>query len=125
MGAGNGGGAPWPLQATAPTCGCQLAAVPTWGQCGSVRSLSASTSGRAAGAPGLPHCDDVKAGAVSTLNGFPIQCPRAEGGLVGKLSGWKAVGVVNRFDLAPAGAPARRGAHEPACAAARRVGAKR
>jgi len=56
---------------------------------------------KAAGAPGQPHCDDVKAGAVSTLNGFPIQCPRAEGGLVGKLSGWKAVGVVNRLDLAP------------------------
>jgi len=56
---------------------------------------------KAGGAPGVPHCDDVKVGPTSTLNGFPIQCPRAEGGLVGELGGWRAVGVVNRFDLAP------------------------
>lgn len=56
---------------------------------------------KAGGAPGVPHCDDVKAGASATLNGFPIECPRAEGGLVGRLGTWRAVAVVNRFDLAP------------------------
>lgn len=56
---------------------------------------------KAGGAPGLPHCDDVKAGPVATLNGFPIECPRADGNLVGKLPGWRALALVNRFDLAP------------------------
>lgn len=56
---------------------------------------------RATGAPGVPHCDDIKIGTVSMLNAFPIECPRADAGLIGKLAGWRAVAVVHRFDLAP------------------------
>lgn len=57
---------------------------------------------KAGGAPGVRHCDDVKVGGVPAINGLPIECPRADGNLVGKLNSWKAIALVNRFDLAPA-----------------------
>ncbi|MFT3767252.1 MAG: hypothetical protein QM820_17275 [Minicystis sp.] len=51
-----------------------------------------------------PHCDDNG----GTVNGFPVECPRQEGALAftnpftaGK-DHYTPVGVVNRFDLAPA-----------------------
>ena len=56
---------------------------------------------KAAGAPGVQHCDDVKVGLAASINGFPILCPRPEGGLVGKMASWKVLALVNRFDLAP------------------------
>ncbi len=57
---------------------------------------------KATGALGVQHCDDVKSFfSAAKINGFPIECPRAEGTLVGKLANWQAIAVVNRFDLAP------------------------
>lgn len=56
---------------------------------------------KAGGAVGVPHCDDTKTGGLPALNGYPIECPRADGGLVGALASWRAIALVNRFDLAP------------------------
>ncbi len=54
-----------------------------------------------------PHCDDVLTNGVPSINGFPIQCPRAEGDLsttnpfgTGN-DAYIPVAIVNRFDLAP------------------------
>lgn len=63
--------------------------------------------------PGLGlglHCDDHAARPDdATLNGFPIQCPRNEGGEIHvnpfdpeAQSFYKPLALVNRFDLAPA-----------------------
>jgi len=61
--------------------------------------------------PGLgegPHCDSA---GVANMNGFPYTCPRAEGMLAnadpfsnpaGNPNAFIAVGLFNRFDLAPA-----------------------
>ena len=58
-----------------------------------------------------PHCDDeIDATGNETLNGFPYQCPRAEGGEANvdpfdpdplNEAFYKPIGLVNRFDLAP------------------------
>ncbi len=58
-----------------------------------------------------PHCDDqVDQAGNETLNGFPYQCPRAEGGEASvdpfdpdplNEAFYKPVALVNRFDLAP------------------------
>lgn len=56
---------------------------------------------KAGGAPGVHHCDDIKVGGVPAINGFALECPRADGNLVGKLNSWTAIALVNRFDLAP------------------------
>ncbi len=54
-----------------------------------------------------PHCDDVLTNGVPSINGFPVQCPRAEGDLstTNPFStggdGYIPIGLVNRFDLAP------------------------
>jgi len=58
---------------------------------------------------GGPHCDDVKVGDQGSINGFPIECPRAEGRFATSNpfapapdpDGYEPVGIVNRFDLAP------------------------
>ncbi|WP_394847498.1 hypothetical protein LZC95_08540 [Pendulispora brunnea] len=58
---------------------------------------------------GGPHCDDVKVGEQGSINGFPIECPRAEGRFATSNpfapapapDGYEPVGLVNRFDLAP------------------------
>lgn len=56
-------------------------------------------------APGLGlggHCDDeLDKEGNATLNGFPLQCPRAEAALAGRIEGWFPIAAVNRFDLAP------------------------
>jgi hypothetical protein len=60
-------------------------------------------------APGIgqgPHCNDQVTNGVATMNGFQYDCPRAEGRLVGtnptngSPDSFRAVAVVNRFDLA-------------------------
>jgi hypothetical protein len=60
-------------------------------------------------APGIGqggHCNDQTTNGVATLNGFQYDCPRAEGRLVGtnptdgNPDSFRAVAVVNRFDLA-------------------------
>jgi hypothetical protein len=63
--------------------------------------------------PGLglgPHCNDTPINGQTTLNGFPIQCPRAEGSQAAvdpftaestNPNGYQAIGLFNRFDLAP------------------------
>jgi hypothetical protein len=60
-------------------------------------------------APGIGqggHCDDQLTNGVPSLNGFQFDCPRAEGQLVGTnptdggSNAFRAVAVVNRFDLA-------------------------
>jgi hypothetical protein len=53
--------------------------------------------------PGMPHCTDN----ANTLNGFPYVCRPSEGGQarpdsVINLDSYAAVGLYNRFDLAPA-----------------------
>ena len=54
-----------------------------------------------------PHCDDVLVNGVPSINGFPVQCPRAEGDLAATNpfgtggDGYVPIGIVNRFDLAP------------------------
>ncbi|MEX1363662.1 MAG: hypothetical protein AB1Z98_11070 [Nannocystaceae bacterium] len=56
-------------------------------------------------APGLglgPHCDDdVAFDGSDGLNGYPHECPRAEGNQVGNIAEWFPIAAVNRFDLAP------------------------
>ncbi len=56
-------------------------------------------------APGVTdgaHCDDdVASGGGPGLNGYPLQCPRAERQQVGNLDAWFPIAAVNRFDLAP------------------------
>ncbi len=56
--------------------------------------------------PGLGlgvHCDDeVSFAGGPGLNGYPLQCPRAEGQQLGNLDEWFPIAAVNRFDLAPA-----------------------
>jgi hypothetical protein len=57
-----------------------------------------------------PHCDDAPANGVPSINGFPIDCPRQEGILAssttpfttGDPDSFVPLGLVNRFDLAPA-----------------------
>jgi hypothetical protein len=66
--------------------------------------------------PGLglgPHCDDEQTQGAPSLNGFPLRCGRAEGrqadaaldpaGLspATYLAAYRAIALVNRFDLAP------------------------
>jgi hypothetical protein len=54
-----------------------------------------------------PHCDDNG----STVNGYPIQCPRAEGNeavgtnaqIVARMGDYKVLALVNRLDLAHKG----------------------
>ncbi len=51
------------------------------------------------------HCDDEQVDGVTTLNGFPLICPRSEGAFTifdEALDGWFTTAVVNRVDLAPA-----------------------
>ncbi len=52
---------------------------------------------------GAPHCDDELTGGAPSLNGYPLACPRAEGGQVGNIDSWFAIAAVNRLDLADAG----------------------
>jgi hypothetical protein len=51
---------------------------------------------------GGSHCDDVLVDGLPSLNGYPIECPRAEAGQVGNLDAWFPIAAVNRFDLAAA-----------------------
>lgn len=55
--------------------------------------------------PGLgfgAHCDDALAfNGAPGLNGYPLECPRAESNQVGMLDLWFPIAAVNRFDLAP------------------------
>lgn len=55
--------------------------------------------------PGLglgQHCDDgIAFDGTDGLNGYPLQCGRAEGGQIGNLDDWFPIAAVNRFDLAP------------------------
>lgn len=51
---------------------------------------------------GVEHCDDELTNGQPSLNGFPVQCPRAEGLQIGNLADWQAIALVNRLDLAPA-----------------------
>jgi len=63
---------------------------------------------KAHGAATGPHCDDVLTGGKPSINGFPIECPRQEGALATTdpfgtgPDGYAPIGIVNRFDLAPA-----------------------
>lgn len=59
--------------------------------------------------PGLtagPHCDDVLVGGQPSSNGFPYSCRPAEGAQAQnpefEVDNYKAIGLFNRFDLAPA-----------------------
>jgi len=63
---------------------------------------------KANGVTSGPHCDDVLTNGSPSINGFSIQCPRQEGKLA-KTNPFKSgpqsfipLGLVNRFDLAPA-----------------------
>ncbi|MEM7152317.1 MAG: hypothetical protein AAF799_05710 [Myxococcota bacterium] len=55
--------------------------------------------------PGLGlggNCDDeVDFNGDPGLNGYPLQCGRAEGDQIGNMDEWFPIAVVNRFDLAP------------------------
>lgn len=60
-------------------------------------------------APGIgqgAHCNDELTGGMPTMNGFSLDCPRAEGKLVGtnptdgNPNSFRVIAVVNRFDLA-------------------------
>lgn len=56
----------------------------------------------APGVTGGAHCDDdVAFDGTSGLNGYPLQCPRAEHQQVGNIDDWFPIAAVNRFDLAP------------------------
>ncbi|MCK8500630.1 hypothetical protein [Myxococcus fulvus] len=54
------------------------------------------------------HCNDQMSGSQSVFNSFPYQCRNAEGAQAGQdpfnvaTQGYRAVGLFNRFDLAPA-----------------------
>lgn len=55
--------------------------------------------------PGGPHCDDTLLNGTPSFNGFPRRCPTPEGRLAATPhleSEYFALGVINRFDLAPA-----------------------
>jgi hypothetical protein len=56
-------------------------------------------------APGVSngaHCDDdIAFDGSPGLNGYPLQCPRAEHQQVGNIDEWFPIAAVNRFDLAP------------------------
>jgi hypothetical protein len=52
--------------------------------------------------PGAIHCGDETTNGVPTLNGFPIDCNRAEAQHVNDMNNFFATAFVNRFDLAPA-----------------------
>ncbi|MCP3100708.1 hypothetical protein LZ198_17700 [Myxococcus sp. K15C18031901] len=63
--------------------------------------------------PGLSlgqHCNDVVVGNQAQFNTYPYQCPRTEGSQASQdpfnpstgTNGYKALGLFNRFDLAPA-----------------------
>lgn len=52
--------------------------------------------------PGAVHCGDETTDGVPTLNGFPIDCNRAEAQHVGDMQSFFATAFVNRIDLAPA-----------------------
>jgi hypothetical protein len=57
-------------------------------------------------APGLnlgPHCNRVLTNGVPSVNGYPVQCPRAEGGQISAaITEYTPIAAVNRFDLADA-----------------------
>lgn len=52
--------------------------------------------------PGGVHCGDETTDGVPTLNGFPIDCNRAEAQHVNDMQNFFATAFVNRIDLAPA-----------------------
>jgi len=52
--------------------------------------------------PGAIHCGDEMTDGVPTLNGFPIDCNRAEAQHVNDMNNFFATAFVNRIDLAPA-----------------------
>ena len=52
--------------------------------------------------PGGIHCGDELTNGVPTLNGFPIDCNRAEAQHVNDMEKFFATAFVNRIDLAPA-----------------------
>jgi hypothetical protein len=55
--------------------------------------------------PAGPHCDDTMTGGVPSFNGFPRRCPTPEGKLAATpylADEYFAMGIANRFDLAPA-----------------------
>ncbi len=52
--------------------------------------------------PGAVHCGDETTDGVPTLNGFPIDCNRAEAQHVNGMGSFFATAFVNRIDLAPA-----------------------
>jgi len=51
--------------------------------------------------PGAVHCGDEQTDGVSTLNGYPIECIRAEHGQFDNLFSFFPTAFVNRMDLAP------------------------
>lgn len=51
--------------------------------------------------PDAVHCGDETTDGVPTLNGYPIDCDRAERFQFDNLDLWQATAFVNRFDLAP------------------------
>jgi len=51
--------------------------------------------------PGAIHCGDEMTNGVPTLNGFPIDCNRAEAAHVNDIGNFFATAFVNRIDLAP------------------------
>jgi len=52
--------------------------------------------------PGAIHCGDEMTDGVPTLNGYPIDCNRAEAAHVNDMGNFFATAFVNRIDLAPA-----------------------
>jgi hypothetical protein len=52
--------------------------------------------------PNAIHCGDETTNGVPTLNGFPIDCNRAEAQHVNDMNNFFATAFVNRIDLAPA-----------------------
>jgi hypothetical protein len=52
--------------------------------------------------PDAVHCGDEMTNGVPTLNGFPIDCNRAEAAHVNDMQSFFATAFVNRIDLAPA-----------------------
>lgn len=60
------------------------------------------TFAQSPGVTGGAHCDDdVAFNGGPGLNGYPLQCPRAERFQVGNMDEWFPIAAVNRFDLAP------------------------
>ena len=52
--------------------------------------------------PGAIHCGDETTDGAPSLNGFPIDCNRAEAAHVNDMQNFFATAFVNRMDLAPA-----------------------